>query len=323
MSKPRKVLIKIENLKKWFPASGKGQVKAVDDVSFDIYVGEVLGLVGESGCGKTTLSRMILGLEKATDGEVFYDGEPLFQKNRLERRKLCQKMQMVFQDPFSSLDPKMTVKKIIEEPLTVNGHNVISARTKRVREMIEMVELPADCLNRKPGSFSGGQRQRICIARALSVNPEFLICDEPVSALDVSIRSQILNLILSLQRRFGLTTLFISHDLSVVEYVCDRIVVMYLGKVMEIANRDDLYKNPAHPYTKALLSAIPVPDPEVKMNPEILEGDLPSPLKPPTGCRFKTRCPMACEICDSEPALQSLGNGHFCACHFAKNTLNK
>lgn len=319
MSKPKKVLIKIENLKKWFPASGRGQVKAVDDISFEIYTGEVLGLVGESGCGKTTLSRMILGLEKATGGEVFYDGEPLFKINRLERRKLCKKMQMVFQDPFSSLDPKMTVGKIIEEPLKVNGHNVKSARTKRVCEMIETVELPADCINRKPGSFSGGQRQRICIARALSVNPEFLICDEPVSALDVSIRSQILNLILSLQRRFGLTTLFISHDLSVVEYVCDRIVVMYLGKVMEIANRDDLYENPAHPYTRALLSAIPVPDPNVKMNPEILEGDLPSPLNPPNGCRFKTRCPMACEICEHEPKLLDLGNGHFCACHFVKN----
>lgn len=322
MSKPKKILLRVRNLKKWFPANN-GWVKAVDDVTFDIYVGEMVGLVGESGCGKTTLSRMILGLEKATDGNVLLNNKSLFKMDKYERRRLSEKIQMVFQDPYSSLDPKMTVGQIIEEPLIANGYNSKHLREERVDEMIDVVELPKDSKNRRPSDFSGGQRQRVCIARALSVNPEFLICDEPVSALDVSIRSQILNLLLHLQKQFGLTTLFISHDLSVVEYVCDRIIVMYLGKIMEIASKEDLYENPAHPYTRALMSAIPIPDPDVNMSPEILEGDLPSPLNPPSGCRFKTRCPMACEKCNEEPPMRYLGDNHFCACHFAEENMRR
>lgn len=322
MSKPKKILLRVRNLKKWFPANN-GWVKAVDDVTFDIYVGEMVGLVGESGCGKTTLSRMILGLEKATDGNVLLNNKSLFKMDKYERRRLSEKIQMVFQDPYSSLDPKMTAGQIIEEPLIANGYNSKHLREERVDEMIDVVELPKDSKNRRPSDFSGGQRQRVCIARALSVNPEFLICDEPVSALDVSIRSQILNLLLHLQKQFGLTTLFISHDLSVVEYVCDRIIVMYLGKIMEIASKEDLYENPAHPYTRALMSAIPIPDPDVNMSPEILEGDLPSPLNPPSGCRFKTRCPMACEKCNEEPPMRYLGDNHFCACHFAEENMRR
>lgn len=322
MSKPKKILLRVRNLKKWFPANN-GWVKAVDDVTFDIYVGEMVGLVGESGCGKTTLSRMILGLEKATDGNVLLNNKSLFKMDKYERRRLSEKIQMVFQDPYSSLDPKMTAGQIIEEPLIANGYNSKHLREERVDEMIDVVELPKDSKNRRPSDFSGGQRQRVCIARALSVNPELLICDEPVSALDVSIRSQILNLLLHLQKQFGLTTLFISHDLSVVEYVCDRIIVMYLGKIMEIASKEDLYENPAHPYTRALMSAIPIPDPDVNMSPEILEGDLPSPLNPPSGCRFKTRCPMACEKCNEEPPMRYLGDNHFCACHFAEENMRR
>lgn len=321
----KEILLDIKNIKKWFPVDEKvfgkptSFVKAVDGVSFQVYKGEVLGLVGESGCGKTTISRSVLGLIEPTEGSIVFDGTELVTLSRRELRRKRAEMQMVFQDPYSSLNPRFRIGKTIAEPMEIHHMGTRRQRKERVEELLEIVGLDRNYADRYPHEFSGGQRQRIGIARVLAADPQFIICDEPVSALDVSIRSQILNLLVHLKQEFGLTMLFISHDLSVVEYLCDRIVVMYLGKVMEIADRNDLYESPGHPYTKALLSAIPVPDPKLKRERILLQGDTPSPVDPPQGCRFCTRCPMAEDICGrEEPELKEIGPGHLSACHFAK-----
>lgn len=319
----KEVLLEVKGLKKWFPVDDKvfGSpttfVKAVDGVSLSIYKGEVLGLVGESGCGKTTISRSILRLIEPTEGSIVFDGQDILKLKKNEIRKMRSQIQMIFQDPYSSLSPRMKIGETIAEPLEIHKIGTKESRKQKVEEIIEIVGLDRSHAYRYPHEFSGGQRQRIGIARVLVINPKFIICDEPVSALDVSIRSQILNLLIELKHKFSLTMLFISHDLSVVEYLCDRIVVMYLGKVMEIAKKEDLYRNPLHPYTNALLSAIPIPDPEHKKERILLEGDAPNPMNPPEGCRFCTRCSKAQGICyKTEPSLIDMGNEHSVACHF-------
>ena len=318
----REILLSVKDIKKWFPVDDRlfgkptSYVKAVDGVSFDVYRNEVLGLVGESGCGKTTISRSILGLTTPTEGSIHFEGKELVGMKKKELQKMRSDLQIVFQDPYSSLSPRMRVIDTIMEPMEIQNRGTKQERIRRAEELLEIVGLEKSFAYRYPHEFSGGQRQRIGIARVLAANPKFIICDEPVSALDVSVRSQILNLLLELKRDFDLTVLFISHDLSVVEYVCDRIVVMYLGKVMEVANRDDLYRNPVHPYTKALLSAIPIPDPKHKKDRIIIEGDTPSPIDPPKGCRFCTRCANAQEICRTEmPELREIEPNHCVACH--------
>ena len=318
----REILLSVKDIKKWFPVDDRlfgkpiSYVKAVDGVSFDVYRNEVLGLVGESGCGKTTISRSILGLTTPTEGSIHFEGKELVGMKKKELQKMRSDLQIVFQDPYSSLSPRMRVIDTIIEPMEIQKRGTKQERIRRAEELLEIVGLEKSFAYRYPHEFSGGQRQRIGIARVLAANPKFIICDEPVSALDVSVRSQILNLLLELKRDFDLTVLFISHDLSVVEYVCDRIVVMYLGKVMEVANRDDLYRNPLHPYTKALLSAIPIPDPKHKKDRIIIEGDTPSPIDPPKGCRFCTRCANAQEICRTEtPELREIEPNHCVACH--------
>lgn len=319
----KEVLLSVREITKWFPVDDKligkptSFVKAVDGVSFDVYRGEVLGLVGESGCGKTTISRSILGLIQPTSGSIVFEGQELMGMKKKQLRSMRSDLQIVFQDPYSSLSPRMQIGDTIAEPMEIQKIGTRNERRQRVEELLEIVGLEKGFANRYPHEFSGGQRQRIGIARVLAANPKFMICDEPVSALDVSVRSQILNLLIDLKRDFGLTMLFISHDLSVVEYICDRIVVMYLGKVMEIAKRDDLYNNPSHPYTQALLSAIPIPDPTVKRERIFLEGDTPSPVNPPLGCRFCTRCAKAQDICHTiAPELKKIEEGHMVACHF-------
>lgn len=316
------ILMEVRDLKKYFPISGGlfgrtvGQVQAVDGVSFDVRRGETLGLVGESGCGKTTTGKVILRLQDATAGQVIFEGRDIFNLNREEMRKLRREMQIIFQDPYASLNPRMTVGDIIGEPLEI--HNVAkgAAKTKRVTELLEVVGLSAFHARRYPHEFSGGQRQRIGIARALALNPKLIVCDEPVSALDVSIQSQILNLLEDLQKEFGLTYLFIAHGLSVVKHVSDRVGVMYLGKLVELAEADELYHNPRHPYTEALMSAIPIPNPELRRERIVLQGDVPSPVNPPKGCRFHTRCPIAEDICrEVEPEFMNIGNDHWVACH--------
>lgn len=311
-------LLEVKHLKQYFPIkSGFGSVmlKAVDDVSFEIGKGETLGLVGESGCGKTTVGRSILRLYKPTDGEVYFDGELVTAKNIKPLRK---KMQMVFQDPYSSLDPRMTVEDIIGEPLDV--HHLYSnkkERREKILTLMEYVGLNAEHATRYAHEFSGGQRQRIGIARALAVDPEFIVCDEPVSALDVSIQAQVINMFEELQEKLGVAYLFIAHDLLVVHHISKRIAVMYLGKIVEIADADELNNNPMHPYTQSLLSAVPIPDPDVTRSRQriILQGDVPSPLKMPTGCPFRTRCRFATEQCAAEcPSMTDRGNGHFVAC---------
>ena len=322
MSEDKKVLLEVQKVKKEFVTSksltGKPVkiVHAVDSVDLTIYEGETIGVVGESGCGKSTLGRCILQLIKPTAGHVLYRGEDITKLNKEQMRQMRRKMQLIFQDPYASLNPRMTVLELIMAPLEAFGIGTMEERVQRVKEIMELVGMPENMMNRYPHEFSGGQRQRIVIARALVLNPEFVVCDEPVSALDVSVRAQVLNLIQELKKKKHLTYMFISHDLSVVKYISDRIAVMYLGRIVEIAEKNELYNNPQHPYTKALLSAIPIPDVDNKMKREILTGDVPSPLNPPSGCYFHTRCKYATERCNTEcPALHDVGNGHMVACH--------
>ena len=324
MNNNNEVLLKVENLKKHFPIyrgvfqRQVGAVHAVDGISFDVKRGETLGLVGESGCGKSTTGRTILQLYKPTAGQVFFEGSDLATLKHEEMRFMRREMQMIFQDPYASLNPRMTVGEIVGEPLIV--HNVAMGKEiqERVAHLLELVGLNAGFAGRYPHEFSGGQRQRIGVARALALQPSFIICDEPISALDVSIQAQVVNLLEELQEQFNLTYLFIAHDLSMVRHISKRVAVMYLGVIMELAGRDDLYLEPLHPYTQALLSAVPIPDPLADANRKrvILEGDVPSPVNPPSGCRFRTRCPIADKICaESRPDFREVKPGHFVACH--------
>ena len=319
------VLIDVRDLRMYFPVSKGvifqsrvGEVKAVDGVSLQIMRGETLGLVGESGCGKTTIGRCILQVIKPTSGEVRFRGQDLTQLSGKAIRPLRRELQVIFQDPYGSLNPRMTVGSIVEEPLVIHKTGDRNERKSTVRELFEVVGLNPSMMDRYPHEFSGGQRQRIGIARALAVNPSFIVCDEPVSALDVSIQAQVINLLRSLQERFDLTYLFISHDLSVVRHISDRVAVMYLGKIVEITGRDELYRDPKHPYTRALLSAVPIPDPVVEATREriILTGDVPSPIDPPKGCSFHPRCPFAMDVCrEVTPPLKLTSMGHSVACH--------
>ena len=322
MSKDKEDVLVIKDLVKYFPVRGGllqrvlAWVKAVDGVSFAVKRGETFGLVGESGCGKTTVGRTILRLTPATSGKVYFDGHDLFSLNSQQMKKMRRNMQIIFQDPFSSLDPRMPVGESIGEGLLVHGVKDKRKRAAIVMDTLQRVGLEREHARRYPHEFSGGQRQRIGIARALAMRPQFIICDEPVSALDVSIQSQVLNLLKDLQREFGLTYIFIAHNLSVVEHISDRVAVMYVGKLVELAERQVLYMNPLHPYTQALMSAIPIPDPTLQRTRMILEGDVPSPLNPPAGCRFHPRCPANKDICSKkEPPLMEVEAGHWVACH--------
>lgn len=319
-------LLRVKNLKKYFPAKrgffGKNilYTKAVDDISFDIKKGETFGLVGESGCGKTTTGRCIIRLYDITDGEVYFNGKEIGKAKERDLKYLRKEFQMIFQDPYASLNSRMTVSDIIGEPLEI--HNIASGKERQelVYELLHRVGLSKDHANRFPHEFSGGQRQRIGIARALAVGPSFIVCDEPISALDVSIQAQVVNMLEDLQKDLGLTYLFVAHELSMVKHISDRIGVMYLGKMVEIASSHELYESPIHPYTQALLSAIPIPDPDItaKRQTVVLEGDVPSPINPPSGCRFRTRCKYAMDICkEEEPQLANIGTEHFVACHIA------
>ncbi|GLH65267.1 MULTISPECIES: dipeptide ABC transporter ATP-binding protein [Parageobacillus] len=319
MSEP---LLQVKGLKKYFPITGGvfgkkiGEVKAVDDVTFTVYKGETLGIVGESGCGKSTTGRMLLRLIEPTEGSIVFEGKEVTKLSKSELRKMRRDMQMIFQDPFASLNPRHTVEKILEEPLVVHGIGSKEERKKRVQEMLEIVGLGRYHAKRYPHQFSGGQRQRIGIARALMTNPKLIIADEPVSALDVSIQAQVLNLLEDLQKEFGLTYIFIAHDLGVVRHISDRVGVMYLGRLVELADSDQLYESPKHPYTKALLSAVPIPDPEYKKESQLLSGDLPNPANPPQGCAFHTRCSACMDICKQKrPEMKEVEKGHYVACH--------
>ncbi len=315
-------LIEVEHLVKYFPVRGGvlmrtvAQVRAVEDVSFAVKHGETLGLVGESGCGKTTVGRMLVRLIDPTSGSIRFEDRDILKLQGAELKALRREVQIIFQDPFSSLDPRTPVGDSIAEGLLVHGVRDSRERYRRALEIMHKVGLQDYHYKRYPHEFSGGQRQRIGIARALVLRPKFIVCDEPVSALDVSIQSQVLNLLRELQREFGLTYIFIAHNMSVVEHISDRVAVMYLGKMVEVATREELYANPQHPYTQALLSAIPMHNPKLKRERIILKGDVPSPLNPPSGCRFHPRCPVAIEVCSKvEPPLIDLGGGHLCACH--------
>ncbi|MDE8563308.1 dipeptide ABC transporter ATP-binding protein [Anoxybacillus rupiensis] len=315
-------LLQVKDLKKYFPIPGGvfskkiGEVKAVDDLTFTVYKGETLGIVGESGCGKSTTGRMLLRLIEPTEGSIVFENQEITNLSKQELRKVRRDMQMVFQDPFASLNPRHTVEKILEEPLVVHGIGSKQERKKKVYEMLEVVGLGSYHAKRYPHQFSGGQRQRIGIARALMTRPKLIIADEPVSALDVSIQAQVLNLLEDLQKEFGLTYIFIAHDLGVVRHISDRVGVMYLGRMVELADSDVLYESPKHPYTKALLSAVPIPDPEYQQERQLLTGDLPSPANPPKGCAFHTRCSACMDICKTtRPTLQEVEKGHYVACH--------
>ncbi len=309
-------LVKINNLVKHFPVDNSDDVvKAVDGVSFDILAGETLGLVGESGCGKSTVGRCILRLIEPTSGEVWFDNKDVIALNKNELRPLRREMQIIFQDPYASLNPRLSILSIISEPLVIHKIGNKSEQKDRVAELLKKVGLDPEYMYRYPHEFSGGQRQRLGVARALALNPKLIIADEPVSALDVSVQAQVVNLLQDLQAEFGLTYLFISHGLAVVEHISNRVAVMYLGKIVEIATAQELYENPQHPYTKALLSAIPIPNPKLKRDRIILKGDVPTPINPPSGCRFRTRCPIASEECAViEPEMKEMSDGHFAAC---------
>jgi oligopeptide transport system ATP-binding protein len=320
-------LVVVRDLKKYFPITAGilqrhvADVKAVDGIDFEIRAGETLGLVGESGSGKTTAGRVILRLADATSGSITYDGRELVGLSRSELRPLRKEMQIIFQDPYASLNPRMTVGSIVREPLEIHGIAHGAEAQARVQELLRLVGLQPQHANRYPHEFSGGQRQRVGVARALAVGPKFIVADEPVSALDVSIQAQVINLLQDLQQQLGLTYLFIAHDLSVVRHISNRVAVMYVGKIVEIADRDALYDNPLHPYTQALLSAIPIPEPEVERRRKriIISGDIPSPVNPPSGCRFHTRCPVAFDRCSVEvPAFNEYAPGHRAACHWVE-----
>ena len=333
MSVKSRALVEVEDLRVHYNVSGDGWLvrrrdilRAVDGISFEIYEGETLGLVGESGCGKSTTGRAVLRLERPTSGQVRFQGTDLVPLDESRVRPLRRQMQIVFQDPFASLDPRMTIAQIIGEPLDVHHLAGGKARRERIAELLSMVELDPDVAQRYPHEFSGGQRQRIGIARAIAVEPSFIVLDEPVSALDVSIQAQILRLLIELQARLHLSYLFIAHDLAVVGQMSDRIAVMYLGKMAEISPRDDLYAQPFHPYTQALLSAVPIPDPKEARRQHRLDvsGEIGSPVHPPSGCRFHPRCPLAAAICKSEePVLREVAPGHLVACHFANESVKQ
>lgn len=314
--KEKKELIKVKNLVKHFPVENSDDVvRAVDGISFDIFAGETLGLVGESGCGKSTVGRCLLRLYEPTSGDVFFEGKQLVGLPNREMQLLRREMQMIFQDPYASLNPRLSILSIVSEPLKIHGIGNKNEQKERVADLLKKVGLDPNYMFRYPHEFSGGQRQRLGIARALALNPKLIIADEPVSALDVSVQAQVVNLLQDLQQELGLTYLFISHGLAVVEHISQRVAVMYLGKIVEIADARELYELPLHPYTKALLSAIPVPDPKHKRERIILKGDVPTPINPPSGCRFRTRCPIAIDECAKiEPELREITKGHLAAC---------
>jgi len=324
MTTENEILVRVENLKKYFPITRGvfqrhvGDIKAVDGISFFVRRSETLGLVGESGCGKTTTGRTLLQLYRPTEGHVYFEGQDLSEMKGEQLRRMRRRMQMIFQDPYASLNPRMTIGSIIGEPLEV--HNIAKGKEKRerVQELLRLVGLNPYFINRYPHEFSGGQRQRIGVARALALNPDFIVCDEPVSSVDVSIQAQIVNLLEDLQAQFGMAYLFIAHDLSMVRHISDRVAVMYLGKIVELTSRGELYSNPLHPYTQSLLSAVPIPDPVVEERRQriILEGDVPSPANPPEGCNFNTRCPVVMDVCHEEdPEFKEVSSGHRVACH--------
>lgn len=318
MNEKREVLIEVRDLKKHFKVGKKAVLKAVDGVNFQIYKGETLGLVGESGCGKTTCGKTVMGLYKATSGDVIFDNVNINKLKGKEKKEFTRRAQIIFQDPYSSLDPRMTVGDIIGEGIDIHGLYTGQKRTDRIYELLNIIGMNAEHASRFPHEFSGGQRQRIGIARALAIEPEFIVCDEPISALDVSIQAQIVNLLIKLQKEMGLTYLFIAHDLSMVKHISDRVGVMYLGKIVELAESKELYVNPQHPYTKALMSSIPIPDPVTEREKKriSIEGEIPSPINPKSGCRFAERCPIAEGICSSEtPELREIAKEHFVACH--------